>query len=112
MQPDEIVILIVLALLVAYGLSRLSANWPRLMAHIDAMSGPPPPPPQQRTKRPRMPLRTAQDRAKELQWIEAGLSIGLDLQFMARALRGSPTYNRRRVRRVRARLQQREAVTV
>lgn len=110
MKPEEITILIALVLLIAYGLSRLSANWPRLMAHLDMMSGPPPPPPAQRRPRPRLPLRTAQDRAKELQWIEAGLSIGLDLQFMSRALRGNPTYNRRRVRKVRARMTQ--AVTV
>ena len=106
-----------LLLMVAYGLSRLTANWGQLVSFIGELrlgptpmpQAPPPPPPARR--RPRLPRRTPQDRHRELQWIELGLAAGLPLTFMARALRGSPAYNRQLVRKVRARMEQ-QAVTV
>lgn len=109
MQPEEIMVLITLILMAAYGLSRLHANWPRLLAWVDSYAPRAVTPPRQ-PRRVRMPVRSHEDRAKELQWIAMGLKAGLDLQFMARALRGNPAYNRRRVRKVRAKMQQ--AVTV
>lgn len=49
--------------------------------------------------------RPAQDRRKEAAWIRAGLESGLDMAFMARALRGNPAHNQRRVRAVLVALQ-------
>jgi hypothetical protein len=105
MQPDEIMALITITLVLAYGLSQaytwLRTNdltWLFNAPHARPSQEPPAAPRSTRATKPRAYTRRKQiDYINERKWIEAGLSIGLDPAWLAAQLKGNPLYNRRRI---------------
>lgn len=99
MKPESITALIAVALMLAYGLSRLHANRHRLLSLVDMFSPVLPPPSRsvQRVTSQPYTRRTSADRQAEAQLIRAALAAGLDPAWLAKALKGNPIYNRRRI---------------
>lgn len=99
MQPDEIVVLMTLVLMLGYGLSQaytyrsLVLDWlPTRQPQSYQPADPAP-----RTARHSYTRRTVADRTNERAWIAAGLAAGLDPAWMADNLKGNTVYNRRKI---------------
>ena len=113
MTPEEVFVLIPLVLMLLYGISQLwtwqrQGGPARLLALFPAPqrweSSWTPARSPQRVYPPAVRSRT-QTRA-ERQIIRAALASGVDANAVAAALRGSPAYNRRRVREMASRIGQ------
>lgn len=102
MSAEQWAALLALGAALAYAMARLAARAGQTQAPLNLWVP-------ARRRAPRPPIarlrRPAQDRRKEAAWIRAGLEADLDMAFMARALRGNPSRNLRRVRAVLVALQ-------
>lgn len=102
MQPDEIMALMTIVLLLSYGASQGYTKWLAWQRQTtNRMPIPPQQPPtarQPKTTRPRTyTRRSLEDRLNEQKLIQAALGAGLDPAWLAKTLRGHPGWNRRRI---------------
>lgn len=108
MQPDEIIALMTVVLVLAYAMSQ-AYTWLRTNDLSWLLVGRFTPPPQtppvtpRSTKAPKprsYTRRSLEDRLNEQKLITAALGVGLDPAWLAKTLRGHPAWNRRRINSV------------